>query len=311
MSNAFIDLNDWLAQRAAGSKKSTSILLSFIGDVVVPHGGSIGLGSLVHVGELLGITEQTIRSAANRLAVDGWLEAETHGRRSFFTLTPFADVRFRLSTNRIYYHAETEWDGEWHIIMVDTDGLDSSEIDSINRDFGWTGFGRAAPGVFARPNIGNVSVYGTIKINPAAEKAALCFSAKRPPSDSIESLKTFIKRMWDLDSVESRYRAFIKQYDPVLGAVWGASQIEGALALAIRTFMNHDFRRIRLVDPQLPLELQSENWIGHRALYIAHEIYDLLLAPSEAYIMEHLEGPNGRLPQLEADFYERFGGLSS
>ena len=61
---------------------------------------------------------------------------------------------------------------------------------------------------------------------------------------------------------------------------------------------------------QLPAELKSESWIGNRALYITHEIYDFLLAPSEDYIMSHLEGTNGHLPQLESDFYERFGGLS-
>lgn len=40
---------------------------------------------------------------------------------------------------------------------------------------------------------------------------------------------------------------------------------------------------------QLPVELQWGNWIGNRALYIAHEIYDFLLAPSEYCIMSFLE----------------------
>lgn len=310
MTTSFISLRDWLDLRIAGSKKSNSILLSFIGDVVVPHGGSIGLGSLVHVGDLLGITEQTIRSAANRLATDGWLSAETHGRRSFFALTPFADIRFQAASRRIYHHAESEWLGEWHIVMVDSGNLDSGALDEMNRDMTWTGFGKAANGVFVRPKADEGVTCADLQINAHIGASAVCFTASRPPCADDEALRPFIKRLWDLDAVEQRYRAFIERYDPVLAAVWGAAGIDGALALAIRTFMNHDFRRIRLVDPQLPVELQPENWVGSRALYIAHEIYDFLLAPSEDYIMAHLEGPEGRLPQLEPDFYERFGGLS-
>ncbi len=307
---SFISLSDWLNQRISGSKKSNSILLSFIGDVVIPHGGSIGLGSLVHVGELLGITEQTVRSAANRLAADDWLAAETHGRRSFFTLTPSAVERFGAAIRRIYHHAEAEWTGEWHIVMVDPASMDSTALEEVNRDMAWTGFGKAANGVFVRPKTDEGVTCSDIQINSHAGASAVCFTATRPPCAGEETLRPFIKRLWDLDAVESRYRAFIDRYDPVLAAVWGASSMDGGLALAVRTYMNHDFRRIRLVDPQLPAELQPDNWIGNRALYIAHEIYDFLLAPSEDYIMFHLEGPEGRLPQLESDFYERFGGLS-
>ena len=303
-------LRDWLVERSSGSKKSTSVLLSFIGDVVIPHDGAIGLGSLVKLGELLGITEQTVRSAANRLAVDGWLTAEIHGRRSFFMLTDFALTRFHPAIHRIYHHADTEWEGEWQLVMIDPSGLGSDEIEEINRDLSWIGFGRFSPGVFIRPKIAGRETCEDLKVNPAAQNASVCFTGWRPPCASDDNLRPFIRRLWDLDAVTARYKAFIQRYDPLLAAIWSASSIDGELALALRTFMIHDFRRIRLVDPQLPPELQEANWIGNRALYIAHEIYDFLLAPSEDYVMSHFEGPAGRLPQLSMDFYERFGGLS-
>lgn len=309
--SGFINLRDWLEHRKAGSKKTNSILLSFIGDVVVPHGGSISLGSLVHVGELLGITEQTVRSAANRLAADGWIVGETMGRRSFYTLTPLAKIRFASALRRIFYHAETTWSGEWSILMIDPAGFDSVTMDEVNRDLAWTGFGRAANGVFVRPLIDKEFADNDLLINEDACQQSICFTASQVPCSPNESLQPFIKRLWDMDAVEARYKAFVETYDPVLAAVWGASSaLDGDLALALRTFLKHDYRRIRLVDPQLPPELQPENWVGNRALYIAHEIYDFLLAPSEEHIMTSLQGPEGQFPQLHPDFYERFGGLS-
>ena len=74
--------------------------------------------------------------------------------------------------------------------------------------------------------------------------------------------------------------------------------------------MMHDFRRIRLVDPMLPPTLLPESWNGDQAFYVAHELYDLLIPSSEQYVMEYMQGPEGRIPYLESWFYDRFGGLT-
>ena len=74
--------------------------------------------------------------------------------------------------------------------------------------------------------------------------------------------------------------------------------------------MIHDFRRIRLLDPALPSELLPDGWNGDRAIYIAHELYDLLMPSSEQFIMEVMQGPDGRIPYVDSSFYDRFGGLT-
>lgn len=307
----FIDA--WLDERANGSKKSNSLLVSMLGDIVVPHGGEIALSSLVHAGELLGIGEQTIRSAANRLAGEGWITGETLGRRSFFRLTDFGRIRFEVASRRIYQEAEQEWAGDWQIVMIARSGnLSTQVLDDVNRDLTWAGFGKVSPGVFLRPLVEGAGACEELNINAVAAEHSLCFISTSPPCCVHEnSMKNFVCELWDFRTIESRYQRFVSLYDPVLAAVWTSDRrIDGATAVKLRTYLNHDFRRIRLIDPQLPLELLPEKWIGGRALYVAHEIYDLLVGPSEAYIMEHFEGQLGRLPQLTPDFYDRFGGLS-
>ena len=73
MTNTFATIAGWIEERQAANRRSGSVLITLFGDVVVPHGGAVALGSLVEAGALTGISEQTIRSSVNRLVADGWL----------------------------------------------------------------------------------------------------------------------------------------------------------------------------------------------------------------------------------------------
>ena len=70
MTNTFATIAGWIEERQAANRRSGSVLITLFGDVVVPHGGAVALGSLVEAGALTGISEQTIRSSVNRLVAD-------------------------------------------------------------------------------------------------------------------------------------------------------------------------------------------------------------------------------------------------
>jgi phenylacetic acid degradation operon negative regulatory protein len=174
----------------------------------------------------------------------------------------------------------------------------------------WIGFGKVSETVFIRPETDEHKKCCLTNLGVAPKTGEICFSASTLPCVADESVAEIVSRAWALDVLESRYKAFIARYDAVLAAVWKQPKCSGEEAFAVRSFLIHDFRRIRVIDPQLPAALLPDTWNGARALYIAHELYDLLMPTSERFIMERIEGPNGQLPQLNTDFYKRFGGLS-
>jgi phenylacetic acid degradation operon negative regulatory protein len=286
------------------------MLLSIYGDVILPHGGEIPLGSLVDAGSVLGISEQTARSSMNRLVADGWFVSEPVGRRSIYRLSAVGTIRMLTAQARVFQISDDRWNGKWQIIMTNPASPDTESAQDISLGLLWIGFGQVSEHVFIRPEIGEDNGCYLTNFGVAPKTGEICFSASTLTCVSNDSVDEMVRRAWALDILESRYKAFIERYEAVLAAVWKHPKCSGEKAFAIRSFMIHDFRRLRVIDPQLPSALLPDNWSGARALYVAHELYDLLIPESERFIMERIEGPNGKLPQLDIGFYQRFGGLS-
>ena len=79
-----------------------SLIVSFLGDAVLPRGGAIWLGSLIGLMEVLGLNERLVRTSVFRLVKDEWLQTETVGRRSNYLLTPVGRRRFEEASAHIY-----------------------------------------------------------------------------------------------------------------------------------------------------------------------------------------------------------------
>ena len=68
--------------------RTGSFLVTLWGDAVEPRGGALWLSSLIRLGALFGLGERLVRTTAARLAAEGWLEREPHGRRSLYRTGP-------------------------------------------------------------------------------------------------------------------------------------------------------------------------------------------------------------------------------
>ena len=303
----FTTIPDWLREREQASKRSGSFIITLFVDMVLPHGGSIALSSLVDACILAGISEQTTRSSVNRLIADGWLASEAQGRRSIYRLSEYGLQRWRSVESRIYQNITVPWNGKWLFLFP---GSDAPLPVSVVRDLSWTGFGCVSDRMFVRPcSTLQTSCCDEILLKDLPDRVT-CFYSEASPCQEASGIKDFVSRTWNLPLVASRYRAFVDRYDALLGSVWAAHRLIGSQAFIIREFLIHDYRRVRLIDPLLPAELLPDDWPGARAFYIAHELYDLLMESSEQYIVETMQGPDGRIPHVEAGFYQRFGGLS-
>ena len=55
-------------------------------------------------------------------------------------------------------------------------------------------------------------------------------------------------------------------------------------AFALRALLIHEYRRILLRDPCLPVPLLPKNWIGAQARALCGELYAQLIEPAEAFL---------------------------
>src|SRR5271167_4477720 len=89
--------------------RAGSLIVTVFGDSIMPRGGAVALGSLIHLAAPFGLNERLVRTATARLAHEGWVEARRVGKRSEYRLTDGGRERFADATERIYGAPQASW----------------------------------------------------------------------------------------------------------------------------------------------------------------------------------------------------------
>ncbi|MGB9333065.1 MAG: hypothetical protein WCB10_20035, partial [Steroidobacteraceae bacterium] len=134
--------------RAQRPLRAGSLLVTIFGDAIAPRAGIVTLGSLIRLAAPFGLSERLVRTAAARLAREGWLAAKRSGRRSEYRLSRAGAVRFAEATRRIYAPAPPGWDGRWTLLMLPAGRRRPAQLRESLR---WLGFGQLSAAVFAHP----------------------------------------------------------------------------------------------------------------------------------------------------------------
>ena len=277
MSSSGSELERHIARlHGNGRLRVWSLIITFFGDAVALRGGRVALSTLQDAMGLLDIEPGAVRTALSRLAGEGWVEREREGRLSFYKLTDQGQAAFDEPTKRIYAGAAREWDGEW-TVAIET-------LDNSNR-LGEHGF---------------VALGGKAWLRTGGEVSGL-------PEDLLvisgkgSDLPDPLLSLWKLDDHAAHYTAFIADWQS-FGTPEDLSPDD---AMAARTLLLHDWRRIVLRDPALPDALLPTDWIGHKARDLVRQTYHGLLYGSENWLND-----NG-LPALTdpASLKQRFNVL--
>src|SRR5271165_5154247 len=99
-----------------------SLIITIFGDSIMPRGGAVSLGSLITLAAPFGLNERLVRTAAARLAQQGWLEGRRAGKRSEYHLSKTGRQRFAEATKRIYSAPDSAWAGRWTLIVLPSMG---------------------------------------------------------------------------------------------------------------------------------------------------------------------------------------------
>lgn len=275
-----------------------SIVITCYGDAVAPRGGVFWLGALQAVMTRLRIGPGAVRAAMSRLAADGWLTREKRGRNSYYALAKAGQHAFDLATRRIYAAGPADWSGDWTICILPEEA--GEDRDSRRRALRDLGFGTVGPTVFLRPETRGA---------PDAARAlsgAMVFSAR---GKSVENYAALAGRAWPLAAAAAEYAEIVATYTPLLTLLEAGAALAPLDAMAARTLLIHEFRRIVLKAPLLPAELRPPDWPEDTARDTAIRLYRALIRDSESWLDACDGGPDGPLPAAGPAFRSRFGGI--
>lgn len=301
------------ALRERLAPRAKSLIVTIYGDSILPHGGTVWLGSLIRLVAPLGLNERMVRTAVFRLTRDDWLTSEAKGRRSYYGFSPAGRLRFEEAHRRIYAAPGHTWDGTWTLVLL-TPGSSPRRREKIRRELLWRGFGQFAPGLFAHPATQDerldetlAQTLGAALATEGAEKDWIVLKAEAGFPGQRPSLQSLVEAGWDLGLMARDYERFLDHFRPLAEAVTAAGTIAPETAFLIRTLLIHDYRRVLLRDPLLPDELLPPHWPGRAARILCRDLYRRTERIAERHIMAVLETADGPLPEAQPRYRHRFG----
>jgi phenylacetic acid degradation operon negative regulatory protein len=249
-------------RREIGSASARSLLMTILGEFVLPRGGSVWTQALVSALALFGIEDKSARQALARTAAEGWLASERVGRQVRWSLTPPGQRLLSQGAQRIYSFGrdDVEWDGRWLLLLVSVPETQRDLRHRIRSQLNWAGFGSPAPGVWVSPHASQQAEGQRILSEAGVSSSAMSFMASY---GQIGSQDMLVARSWDLGALEQRYEDFIEEFT-------GLDPATDEAALRAQTRLVHEWRRFPFLDPRLPARLLPGNWSGAKAADLFH-----------------------------------------
>jgi phenylacetic acid degradation operon negative regulatory protein len=288
---------------------ANSLIISMFGDMVVPRGGRIWLGSLIGLLEPLGLNERMIRTAVFRLAREEWLCSEALGRRSDYLLTASGQRRFDEASRHVYASHAPLWDRRWRLI-VGVGQIEQKDREVLRRALFWQGFGALSLDCYVHPSADLSAAFDALLAEGMGHLLGgmmplLAADARLAGTASNADL---VARAWNLGELSDAYGKFIATYMPALAELRRDRNavIDEEEAFLMRLLLIHDYRRLLLRDPELPDVLVPGGWQGQTARVLCKELYRRLLAPAERYLDACFRTADGQCPALDATLDERF-----
>ena len=294
----------WIRRElGAEPPRARSLIVTVWGDTLAPHGGEVWLATLIRLLAPFGVNERLVRTSVFRLARDGWLEGLARGRRTRYRLTADGARRFAQAYRRVYTPPSRPWDGQWDMVLVPPDTLAAAERARLRDDLAWSGYAVLASGVHARPS----HPPGTAPDAAIAWPAGVVRLVARDLSaGNGATLAGRVDEAWSVASLAVEYRAFLGRFRPLAAAFGGRSAPSPEQAFVVRTLLVHEYRRVRLRDPQLPPELLPEDWPGGAAYDLCRDVYRAAEPLTRAHLAAALDDEGEPLLPAFPEFLTRF-----
>jgi phenylacetic acid degradation operon negative regulatory protein len=272
-----------LRRRSVGSTATRSLLLTILGEYVLPREEPVWQETLVAALASLGYTPAAARQALARSSRAGWLTAERRGRRARLSLSPDTAELLRAGARRIYSFGEPwAWDGRWLVLVLRVPERRREVRHQLRARLAWAGFGSLGGGVWLTPHTEREAEVA-VAIHDEPEAEATSFVAGL---GSFGSPASVAAQAWDLDAVRAHYDTFNMDFS-------GARSSTPEACFRTQTLLVHAWRKFPFLDPDLPAELLPAGWPRHCAHQLFLDRHGRWQRPAREYF-EGLEGADGR-----------------
>lgn len=273
--------------------RARSLLFTVYGDSIRPHGGEIGMRSLIRLMAPLELSPRAVRAAVSRIARQGWLRTCRVGRRAFYSLTPQGAWRVEQGVRRVYQVEPAPWDGRWRLLTYAIPEGRRVARDRLRRELTWLGLGPLSRSTWVTPHNltdllselagahgldGHVAIFEAAHLGPGRDRA-------------------LVERCWDLGAIGARYRAFTATTGRRAAALRRRLRkraLSDAACFAEKILLVHEYRKFLFVDPGLPAALLPADWPGRAAARLFRDVYQMLAGPAARFFEAAFEPPPGR-----------------
>lgn len=249
-------------RREVAATSARSLLLTVLGEFVLPLDAPVWTQTVVDVLALVGVEEKSARQALARTAADGVVTSTRAGRRVHWSLSGSGRRLLTEGAARIYAHgaARPAWDGRWLVLVASVPEQQRQLRHQLRTRLAWAGLGSPSAGVWVCPDPRRLPEVDTVLEEVGlADQAFVVVGDYHggPPHAEL------VDRAWNLSELEARYEAFVEQFADHTPA-------DDDAALAAQTRLVDAWRRFPFLDPQLPAELLPPRWAGGRAAEVFH-----------------------------------------
>ena len=242
-------------RREIGAASARSLLLTVLGEFVLPRGVPVWSGALVAGLAHVGVEEKAARQALSRTAAEGLLTPERDGRRVRWQLSSAGVRLLTEGTERIYGFGRLveQWDGRWLVLAVTVPETQRQLRHRLRTRLTWSGLGSPMPGLWVTPDAGKAR-----EVAAAVTELGVDAYSFTGPFGPVGEEQRVVAAAWALDDVQRRYEDFLEEFadDDV---------DDQAEAFHAQVSLVQEWRRFPFLDPGLPAALLPDSWPGPAA----------------------------------------------
>lgn len=256
-----------------------ALLYTVLGEFVLPAGGAVWTSTVVAALAQLDVTEKNARQALARVADQGTIAPERHGRETRWVLTARGHRLLETGARRIYEFGTVEvgWTGEWLVAHCPVPETQRALRHQLRAQLAFEGFGELAASLAVSPHVEREPSLRRIIADLGLDAESLVLRSRTgSPAEDAE----LVHRAWDLGALADAYHAFGREHRnrrPIAPEARFAAVVE----------LVHDWRRFPSIDPELPTALLPPRWAGATAAATFHECRDRWRADAADWFAAH------------------------
>jgi phenylacetic acid degradation operon negative regulatory protein len=274
------------ADDVLGELQPRQLIVTVYGLYAREAGGWLPIAGVVRLLAELGIGPQAVRSSISRLKRRDTLRSLRRSGVAGYVLAPSMAEILREGDRRIFEHLPATPADGWVQVVFTVPEAQRDKRHEVRSRLAGLGFGPMAPGVWVAPG----PLVDEVRVALARQGLTGFVDLFRGQYVGDEQLgyaplAARVREWWDLPGIEARYAAFVTGHRALVRRV-GRRPLPPGEAFAAYVRMLTVWRRLRYLDPGLPLEFLPAGWQGVAAAELFQRLHTVLAPPAEAHARE-------------------------